>query len=336
MQMRARIEDVAQLALVSTATVSRVISKPELVKPERRARVQQAIKKLGYVPDTSARALASGRTQTVGCIVPFLDQAIFARSTQALQSALIEQNHQLLIATHEYDLQREFESVIALQQRAVDALVLVGTDHLPKTWQAIKRWGKPTILNWSCDPRLPSIGFDNHGLASELTQHLIDFGHRKIGLISGFTKNNDRARSRLQGVQNTLEKNKIKLPPHRVTEQGFSLNGGRLGLDQLLAHKTPPTAIVCGNDILAVGALLHARRLGIKVPEQLSICGIDNNELSQEIVPTLTTVSLSTLELGRATAQHLMAALAGQTLPNKTLLPYALLARESTGTPCKG
>jgi LacI family transcriptional regulator len=328
--MRARIEDVAQLAQVSTATVSRVLSSPDRVRQERRLRVQQAIKQLGYVPDTAARALASGRTHTVGCVVPFLDQAIFARSTQALQSALIEQNYQLLVATHEYDLQREYESVIALQQRAVDALVLVGTDHLPKTWQAVKRWAKPTVLTWSSDPRLPSIAFDNQALAYELTQHLITLGHRKIGLISGFSTVNDRARSRMQGVKSALEENKLTLPDYRVTEQSFSLNGGRLGLEKLLAHKNHPTAIVCGNDILAVGALLHARRLGISVPQQLSICGIDNNELSQEIVPALTTVSLSTLELGQVTARQLMLALAGKTLRKVTMLTHSLLVREST------
>jgi LacI family transcriptional regulator len=333
MQMRARLEDVAQLAEVSTATVSRVLSSPAQVKPERRLRVERAIKKLGYVADTAARALASGRTQTVGCVVPFLDQAIFARSTQALQSALIEQNHQLLIATYEYDLEREYASVIALQQRAVDALVLVGSDHLPKTWRAIKQWGKPTVLTWSCDPRLASIGFDNRSLASDLTQHLIDLGHSQIGFISGFTEHNDRARSRLEGVHSTLKKNKIKFPAYRLTQQGFSLIGGRLGLDQLLATKNPPTAIICGNDILAAGALLHAQRLGFEVPKQLSICGIDNNELSQELEPALTTVNLPTLELGQATARHLMAAIAGQDVPQQTLLPYQLLKRASTGKP---
>lgn len=331
MQGRPRIEDVAEMASVSTATVSRVLSDPELVRPERRARVLNAVQLLGYAPDVSAQALASGKTRTIGCIVPFLDQAIFARSTQALQRVLLAQQYQLLIATHEYDSSAEFDSVRNLLQRGVDALVLVGTDHDPRTWRAVKTWGKPTVLTWSCDPRLQSIGFDNRSIAAELTQHLIDLGHRDIGVISGFIQTNDRARSRLEGVRGTMARAGLRLRDEFVSFQSFNLQGGQKGVDVLMGQKRRPTAIVCGNDLLAAGALTHAIRQGICVPSELSICGIDNNELSQAIVPALTTVELSAVAIGEATAQHLMGALDGIAQPKKTLLPYRLIIRESTG-----
>ena len=320
----------AQFAGVSTATVSRVLSNPEMVKAVRRDRVLSAIKKLGYVPHTMARALASGRTYTVGLVVPTIDHAIFAKSTQSLQSTLLAQGYQLLIGSHDYDPRTEYQVMSALQQRGVDAMVLVGTDHLPATWRAIKAWGKPTVLNWSCDSRLPSIGFDNHAVARVLAEHLLGLGHRVIGMISGFTQHNDRARARIEGVRSATTAAGLALPDSYVSEQPFNLAGGRAGIEQLMRLKTAPTAIVCGNDLLAAGALLHAQRLGIAVPQALSICGIDNLELTHELHPALTTVNLPTAELGRITAQQIVAALAGEALIKKHLLPFELVIREST------
>jgi LacI family transcriptional regulator len=332
-KQRTRIEDVAKQARVSTATVSRVLSNPDIVKPARRSAVLSAIQLLGYVPDQSARALASGRTYTVGCVVPSIDHAIFAKSTQSLQTSLLQNGYQLLIASHEYNPQTEQSAVLALQRRGVDALVLVGNDHLAATWKALKTWGKPSLITWSCDARLPSIGFDNHAIAHTLTQHLIALGHRRIGSISGFTLCNDRARSRVEGTRSAMSQAGLSLPAARMTEQPFSLEGGRLGLQKLMRLKIKPTAIVCGNDLLAAGALLEAQRMGIRVPQSLSICGVDNQELSRELNPTLTTVNLPTQDLGRISADWIVSALRGETLPRQTLLPFALLVRESTAPP---
>ena len=333
MQDRIRLEDVASLAGVSTATVSRVLTRPHMVKESRRASVLQAISILGYVPDGSARALASGRTYTVGCVVPFLDQAIFAKSTQALQAALLQHGYQLLIASHEYSQEREFEAVMALQQRVVDALVLVGADHAPQTWEAIAQWGKPVILNWSCDARLPSVGFDNHAVAAALAEHLLALGHQRIGVISGHTQHNDRARARIAGVRHAMAQRGLTLRPEYICEQNFNLSGGRLGLAQLMALNPPPTAVLCGNDLLATGALFEAQRMGIAVPQALSICGIDNNELSREVTPALTTVDLPTLELGAVTAGQIIKALEGTPIEQAHLLPFTLLVRQSTCPP---
>jgi LacI family transcriptional regulator len=333
-QDRVRIEDVAKLAGVSTATVSRVLSKPEKVKAARRKSVLDAVKRLGYAPDLSARSLASGRSNIVGCVVPTIDHAIFAKSTQSLQHTLLQSGYQLLIASHNYDPKREETAAIALQQRGVDALVLVGTDHTAATWRAIKSWGKPTLLNWSCDPRLPSIGFDNHAVASTLARHLIDLGHRRIGVISGFTAHNDRARARIDGVRDEMKQAGFRLLSSALTEQPFNLAGGRMGLQKLMRQTRKPTAILCGNDLLAAGALLEAQRIGIRVPEELSICGIDNLELAHELNPGLTTVSLATEALGRITAEKIVAALAGEPLPKKQLLPFELVVRGSTAAAC--
>lgn len=331
MSQRITIEDVARVAGVSTATVSRVLSKPEVVRPSTRERVMSAVRRLDYQPDAAARALASGRTHTVGCVIPTLDHAIFARSTQAMQTTLARASYQLLVASHEYDPALEFEVVRVLQQRGVDALVLVGTDHAPGLWKAVRAWNKPTLLTWSCDPRLPSIGFDNEAAGRMATEHLLALGHRRIGVISGHTTHNDRARSRIEGVRQALGQAGLKLPSSLLTEQVFNLNGGRSGLRDLMAVRQPPTAIFCGNDLLATGALLEAQRMGLHVPRELSICGIDNHELAEAINPGLTTIRLPTQDLGRITANSVLSAIAGESIAVQSLLPFELVVRGSTG-----
>ena len=330
MNQRATIDDVAKLAGVSIATVSRVISKSERVRESTRAQVLQAIEDLHYQPDASARALASGRTYTVGCVIPTLDHSIFARATQAMQTVLSDAGFQLLVGSSNYESNTELQVVRAFQQRGVDALVLVGTDHAASMWDAVTQWGKPVLLSWSCDPRLPSVGFDNVTIAKHMTEHLLSLGHERIAVVSGFTANNDRARSRIQGVRQALSAHGLRLPKELLIEQSYNLHGGRLALQQLMQLDQPPTAIFCAMDLLAAGVLLEAQRLQIDVPRTLSVCGIDNHELAEVISPGLTTISLPTYELGRITAERVLSALSGETIPSQTILPFELIVRGST------
>ena len=327
MQDRVRIEDVADHAGVSTATVSRAISRPERVHARTLARVRQAIEKLGYVPHAAGRALASGVTKTIGCLIPTLDHAIFARSTHALQTTLSKSGYQLLVASHDYDPAQELALAQALQQRGVDAMVLVGAEHHAQLWKSLQQWQRPALLTWSCDPRLPSIGFDNHAIGAMAAQHLIDKGHRCIGVISGHIQHNDRAAARLQGVRDALQAAGLTLAAQAISQQELKISGGRLGLEALWKVNPRPTALVCGNDLLAAGALLQAQRMGIAVPQDLSLCGIDNHELAAEVNPGLTTVGLPADDLGRIAATLVLAALAAEPIAQQSLLPFTLVER---------
>jgi LacI family transcriptional regulator len=285
------------------------------------------------VPDAAGRALASGRTQTIGCVIPTLDLAIFARSTHAMQVSLAQAGYQLLVASHNYDLAMELDLIKALMHRGVDALVLVGTEHQAQVWSQIKSWDKPTLLTWSCDERLPSVGFDNQEIAALATRHLIELGHTKIGMISGHTKYNDRARKRKEGFLAQMAASGLACPPHWISEQDLSISGGRKGMQQIWNQASTPTALVCGQDLMAVGALLEAQQLGLNVPGDLSICGVDNHELAEEIKPGLTTVSLPTRELGQIAAAQILRILEGEPVPQTSLLPFHLVRRGSTNIP---
>jgi LacI family transcriptional regulator len=194
-------------------------------------------------------------------------------------------------------------------------------------------WGKPTLLTWSCDDRLPSVGFDNQDIAALATRHLLELGHQKIGMISGYTPYNDRARQRQAGFYAQLAKSGVASQKNWVCEQDLSISGGRQGLQKIWAQRSKPTALVCGNDLLAIGALLQAQEMGLNVPGDLSICGVDNHELAGEIKPGLTTVSLPTSDLGRIAAAQILRILEGEPVPQKSLLPFHLVRRDSTNSP---
>lgn len=333
MVSRPRISDVAAKAGVSTATVSRALSNPDLVHPDTQTRIRNAIAALGYVPDGSARALASGRARTIGAIVPTLDNAIFARAVQSLQTTLSNSGYQLLIAAHEYNPSAEHELVRALLERAIDALLLVGADHSPQTWDAIRGSRVPLLIAWSKSDYQPSIGFDNHEIGRIAAQHLLSLGHRHLGVVSGYCRHNDRARSRIEGFREMLAQHGCRLADANIIEQPFGFEGGRAGLHVLMQLRPRPTAIFCGNDMLALGCLFEAQALGIRVPEELSLVGCDNLPVSSQIPPGLTTILLPTYELGRHAAEAILHWLATGNVPQSACLPIELVVRGTSAPP---
>lgn len=331
---KTKLEDVARLAGVSMATVSRTLSSPSLVREDTLARVRHAIQALGYVPDASARALASGRSRTIAAVVPTLDNAIFSHAIQGMQGVLAANGYQLLLGSHNYDPQTEIDVVRALSERAVDAMVLVGADHAPETLSVLRQSGTRTIITWALSNDYPCIGFDNFEIGALAARYLFDLGHRHFGMISGISRNNDRARLRTEGFVNTLRALRAEIIPGAACEQPYSFAGGRTGLRNILRDaSTRPTAVFCGNDVLALGCLFEATALNLKVPDELSIVGCDNLPISAEVTPGLTTVALESSLLGKKTAEALLRWLQDGTEPGRTEMPISLIQRGTAAPP---
>ena len=327
---RPRLKEVAERAGVSVATVSRALSRPDLVNAATLGLVRKTAAALGYIPVGAARTLVSGRSGIIGAVVPTLDHVAFACAIQSTQTALDAAGYQLLVAAHEYSPAAESAAIRAMVSRGVDALMLVGGDRLDETWAMLTAAQIPVLLTWSSDARLPCIGFDNELAGRLAAQHLMSLGHRTIGMISGARRVNDRARLRLEGVRAALREQGCDLPEWRVSDQSFTFAGGRTGLAELLATADPPTAVIGGNDLLATGALFEAQARGLRVPQDLSVVGIDNLDIAHHVTPALTTVHLPTARLGAEAAQHLLARLAGEARPDRTMLPIELVVRGST------
>lgn len=329
------LADVARLAGVSTASVSRVLNGGEMVRPEMRARVMAAVEQLGYVPDGTARALASGRLRTVGAIVPTLDNAIFARGIHALQRRLAQRDFTLLVASSEYDRDEELREAHALVVRGVDGLVMVGAHHDAKVYQLLAGKGLPYVNTWVYRPDQPhpSIGFDNRSAGRRMTEYLLGLGHRRIAMIAGVTADNDRARARVDGVCDALSAAGLAFAPQCLLERAYEVGEGREALRVLLRLPNPPTAVVCGNDVLAMGALFEAQAQQLPVPAGLSIVGFDDLPISASLVPPLTTVRVPAADIGLRAADYLLDRIAKRDPPPHTELDATLVVRGTTAPP---
>ncbi|WP_051379779.1 LacI family DNA-binding transcriptional regulator [Bradyrhizobium murdochi] len=334
-QPRVKIEDVAREANVSPATVSRVLNHPEIVRPELRDKVMRHIANLSYTPDSAARALKSGRMRTIGAIVPTLALGIFAEGVEALQNRLSESGYTLFIANSQYNQRRELQEMQNLIERGIDGIVLVGGSHGRELRALVEQTGVPVITTYvsKAGGGIPAIGIDNERATREITEFLLSLGHVRFGAIANISPSNDRSRARLDGIQRALAEAGIRLQPTQVIRADYSLAQGRSALRQLLTDHPDTTAVICTTDTLAIGAMSEARKMGLSVPQALSITGFDDVELSSQVDPPLTTISIPAAEIGRGAADYLINAIAGRPVPKSVLLPYRLVMRSSTDSP---
>ena len=332
---RPTLEDVARRAEVSTATVSRTFSAPERVRPALRLKVQRAVEALGYTPHGAARALASQRSHTIGAVIPTLDNAIFATVVQTLQNELFAQGRTLLLAASDYDPARERAQIESLVVRGVDGLMLTGEARAASVHELLARRGIRYVSTYVHHPASPhpTIGFDNRRAMHKLVGYLHDLGHRAFAMVAGITEDNDRASERLAGVREALAQKGLRLEAGHLMERPYTMAAGRAALRQLMAQADRPTAVVCGNDVLALGALLEAAALGLSVPEDVSITGFDDLDLAKEIAPGLTTIHAPLEDMGRLTAAYLLGASPGGDGVPHIELPAELVVRGSTGLP---
>jgi LacI family transcriptional regulator len=334
---RSGAKDVARLAGVSTATVSRTLNNPEQVDPETRDRVLKAAAQLRYVPHGAARSLRSHRSKMIGAVVPSFDYALYARTTSAMHQQLDQRGYSMVLAEHHYDLGAELRVAGQLIQHGVDAFVFVGLDHDPGLFTLLDDYGRPYVLTWGIDPfgRHPSIGFDNQAATHELTRHLLSLGHRRIGLLSASVEGNDRARARGAGVKAALAEAGLELDPACVQYTPISLGAAEEGMARLLALPAPPTAVVATNDVFAVGAMVACRKAGVRIPEDMSITGVDNTDLGATQTPGLTSIRTPIIEIGHAAAAQIIARLEGQPYDAFQTFPIQVVHRGSTAPPRK-
>jgi LacI family repressor for deo operon, udp, cdd, tsx, nupC, and nupG len=333
------INEVADLAGVSTATVSRALSGNGHVSVATRDRVARAAEELGYVVSSNASSLATGRTKNVGVVIPFLNKWFFSSVVQGAESALLSHGYDLTL----YNLGGggdERRSVFEhfLLRKRVDAVIAISLELTTSEVTRLLDLGKPIVGVGGPLPGVRTLSIDDIEVARLATEHLLALGHRDIAHIGGnsdFERDFHLPMNRRVGYEAALEATGISVDPNLFQAADFSIQGGYEAAKQLLGNpRRRPTAVFASSDEMAIGAILAARDLGLRVPQDVSVVGIDDHELSEFF--GLSTVAQFPALQGRQAVEILM----DQLHPSResagslnTPLPYELLVRSSTARP---
>lgn len=329
------IDEVARLAGVSTATVSRALSGRGYVSAASRERVHVAAQSLGYVVSSRASSLASGRTRNIGVVVPFLDRWFFSTVLSGVSSALMRHGYDITLynITADEDARKDvFET--ALRRQRVDAVIAVSIELDEAETTRLLALGLPVIAIGGPNPKLDTLTVDDFALARLATEHLLGLGHTEIAHIGAnpeFDIDFHIPTNRRLGFEKALADAGIPPNPALLEPADFTVEGGYRACKQLLGRPGGrPTAVFAASDEMAVGAILAARDLGFRVPEDLSVVGIDGHDLGR--VFRLTTVDQFPLRQGERAADAVLARLsADSTAPQEhEALPFELIVRGTT------
>jgi DNA-binding LacI/PurR family transcriptional regulator len=329
------IRTVAQLANVSIATVSRTINRVSTVNPKMAKRVWEAIEKLDYFPNTQARALVSGRSRLLGLIVSEITNPFFPELIQGFEDIAVEHGYEILISSTNYDPRRMSLCIRRmLERRAEGVAVMTFGVEKPLLEQLAER--KVPLVFVDVGPERPGISLlavdYRHGIQQGV-QHLAVLGHRDIAFISG-PKRLHSAQSRLAAFTSSLEECGIVSNPAWLLEGDHTMEGGIDAMDCLLKSGHLPTAVMCSNDMTAIGVLHKLYRAGLRVPDDLSVIGFDDIHIAQVTIPPLTTIQMSCFELARAAVTALRAHVEEGGEPKRSYkINTHLVVRESTGFP---
>lgn len=330
--MTTTIADIARIAGVSIATVSRVINYPERVREKTRLKVLRVMEENNYVYNALAGGLVKSSTRTLGLIIPTINNPIFAVSTQGVQSAAAQKGYSLLLGSTEYEPKLEYDLIQLFLEKQVDGIIIPGTPLDKRSLKLLESRDIPYLITWETieGNNISYVTFNNVTAAKQAVDYFISMGHHRIAMIAGLFEQTGRAQRRWMGYQAALEAAGIAYDETLVIQKEYSVSSGREAMGRLLKMKNPPTAVFCGNDILAYGAIAAARELGFRVGENLGIIGFDDLEMSAVMDPPLTTVRIPGHEMGSRGAQELIGMIEGKN-PGavKYVLETDLIVRKS-------
>ena len=329
----ARIQDVAKLADVSTATVSRALATPERVSPEARARVLEAIAKTGYVPNPAARTLRSQKTYMVLVVLPDLSNTFFSKILRGIEETLFEAGYGMIISDLDGSPEKEAHFAAFTAAGRVDGAILLNGHLFGQSREAEGQPARikiPLVAVCEAIPGadIPQIEIDNRAAAYGMTQHLASLGHRSIAYVSG-PASNILERERFQGFKDGLGAAGLPFDPALVLAGDYTIEAGVRAGQELVARSTRPTAVFCTSDEMAIGLMRTLFSAGLRVPEDISVAGFDDIEFAAVAEPPLTTIHQPRRELGQAAASALIELLQGRPSPKRIRLETELVIRDS-------
>jgi len=331
------IRDVAKRAGVSIATVSRAVNHISSVDPDLAKRVWKAVEEVGYVPNPQARALVSGRSRILGLIVSEITNPFFPELVQEFESLAVSQGYEVMIGSTNYDPTRTESLIRRMLQRSVDGVAVmtfgIEEDLVKKLVE-----GEFPLVFIDAGPKLPNIRVlkvnYNEGIR-EAVQHLAALGHRSIAFISGPLRLRS-ALARRDAFLNSMAELGLAVPEEDIIEGDHTMEGGMAAVEKIVALPQLPTAVMCSNDMTAIGVLHGLYRTTNKVPADVSVVGFDDIHLAQFVLPPLTTVQMSCRALASAAIQALRAGIEPEhpkAAQKEWQIPTHLVVRQSSAFP---
>lgn len=328
------IREIAKRARVSTATVSRTINRIPTVNPQLAKRVWNVIDELGYYPNTQARALVSGRSRIFGLVISEITNPFFPEIVQVFERIAVQHHFEILLTSTGNDPTQMEAAVRRMIERRVEGVAIMTFGMEEVLLEDLKLRKVPLVFVdvGPARPRVSNIRIDYvHGIR-QAVQHLAALRHDKIAFISG-PLHLKSAEARKQAFLGSMEEIGLEADPALIVEGTHTIEGGIVAFGKLLAGSTRPTAVLCSNDMTAMGVMRKAYEEQIQIPADLSVIGFDDIRLAQFVLPALTTVQMSQAELARLAFNALLAELQRET-PSPTgteyILKTHLVLREST------
>ncbi len=322
----ATLHDVALAAGVSLITASRALGNPTLVSDATIARVQQAVAATGYIPNLLAGGLKSRRSMTVAGLVPTISVAQFLPTVQAMTETLDAAGYQLLLGQSGYDHAREEKLLSTMISRRPDGIVVTGLVHSPVAREQLRRQGIPVVETWDLSDRPLDmvVGFSHLKVGSAVAGYFLGKGWQGLGIATG---DDHRGALRREGFLATVGRE----VPTAVVPAPSSLELGRRALAELLVKEPHLQAVFCSSDSLAQGVLVEAQTRGLRVPQDLAVCGFGDAAFSAHLQPSLTTVHVDGAAIGRLAAQLIIDRCRGETIAQPSIdVGFRIIERQST------
>ena len=330
------ITAVARRARVSTATVSRTINGSANVSPKTADRVRRAIDSLGFYPNTNARALGSGRSSLYGLIISDITNPFFPELVKAFEDVAVAHGQEVLIANTNYDPIRMENCARRMLQRKADGVAIMTSEMDDRLIDVFSRRHIPLVFldAGEAGPGVSSVRIDYAAGVALAIDHLTSQGHRHIAFISG-PLSLKSARVRFAAFTDKIHAQHLSSEPRHLQEGNHRVEGGHAAMKRILASKPLPTAVLCSNDLTAIGAMGAVYEHGLRVPEDISVIGFDDIQISAYTKPALTTLSAPRIELANTAFRSLFrssdAPPGAPVFGEEHIIHPSLVVRASTG-----
>ncbi|KAA0546314.1 LacI family transcriptional regulator [Bacillus sp. BGMRC 2118] len=329
--MASTIKDVAKLANVSIATVSRILNGQPGYSLKTKKKVLEAIDELGYHPNAIARGLINKKTHTIGVLFPHLSGSMVIELLRGIEKAASEHESSVIVCHTESDPNKTMKYLQLLAEKRVDGIIYTSEVLQENQYDFITKMKVPLVLlSTQSELPIPYVKVSDFEAAYSATEYLIQKGHQNIGMISGNKEDMIAGKPRIDGFIQAMKDYNLKVDTDSVmVTSGFSFWDGKMGLVNLLNQKPQTTAIFTASDEMAVGAISAASQFGINVPNDLSIIGYDNINLASMSVPPLTTIHQPFMEMGEIAGKMLMEMMDTDQVPGSSIVPHKIIERMS-------